>query len=236
MGQMGEQLRDVPMIVMPDVEPDIGNSAARALLEGKALDARIVLEEPAFAGYAWYDAMPKIDDLQFVVTTGNETQRLFQDAAPLPESVKTGRVDAIYLRLAFVNDTKPVTYVPTDVLVVDAGYCGSLDEAVILLARDAAITVGQLTELLQRAIFSDDEDCASDSYDTQEAHFVREAKQLAMTLLLGEEAAILARIEDLLADEAMFLLPNERAVSITLAKGKASARFEEAQQLPPVPA
>lgn len=236
MGQMGEQLRDVPMIVMPDVEPDIGNSAARALLDGKALDARIVLEEPAFAGYSWYDAIPKIDDLQFVVTSGNETQRLFQDATPLPESVNTSRVDAIYLRLAFVNDTKPVTYVPTDVLVVDAGYCGSLDETVILLTQDAAITVGQLTELLQRAVFSDDEDSASDSYDTQEANFAREAKQVAMTLLLGEEAAILARIEDLLADEAMFLLPNERAVSITVAKGKASARFEEAQQLPAVPA
>lgn len=226
--QVGEAVRDVPMLIMPDLDPDVANSAARALGDGKALGANIVLEEPCLAGYSWYDKIPKIADVQFMVDIGNQTYKLFEDEKPTPGEIKTGRVQDIRLRLSFEDEIRPVSYVPTDMLVIDDDAFGVLEDTIILLTEDATITVGQLTELLQNAVFNDSDDHDADSYETQEQQFRAYAKEIAMTLLLGEDQAILSRIEDLLAREAVFLGRDGRTISITLADGKATARYVDA--------
>lgn len=232
-GRLGEVARDTPMMIMPSLDADVANSAARALDDGKPLEVQLVEEVSSFKGYSWYDAIPQITDIQFVVVTNERTYKLFTESLTIAEDVKTGRVDAIYLSLEFTGTSRPTTFIPTDVVVVNTDSYGDLDDAIILLTHDATIGVTRLTNLLERAFFSDSDDSDADSYETQEEAFGREAKQLAMTLLLGEEKAILTRIEDLLRNEALFLRKGQRdrTVAITLTGGKATARYVD-----PVPA
>lgn len=112
-----------------------------------------------------------------------------------------------------------------DALVCRNGGYGSLDEAVVLVGRTAAITPGTLAWLIDASCFSYDEDHDSDSWDTQHRAFEQAARHIANEILLGEEQALLERIRDAIADEVVWLIPAGRSISVIAGAGALTLSF-----------
>ena len=94
-----------------------------------------------------------------------------------------------------------------DVLIVpDDGWSVDLDQTVILLSAGHAVTPNDLACFLEAACFCARDDVDDDSWQTQQHDFVVEARQIANALLLGEDAAVIERIRDVIDDEIKWLI------------------------------
>ena len=133
------------------------------------------------------------------------------DVDPEPPEHGTVRPDAIELRCAIEQhgQTRTLT-LATDVAIVgDPSSTG--DDVGVFVTRSSAITVGELAELMELAIFSAWEDAESDSWGTQRTGFQEEARARATGLLVSEDAALLLRLHDRMR-EATWLLRGHEAV------------------------
>ena len=82
------------------------------------------------------------------------------------------------------------------------------------------LQVNTLVDLIENVCFCASDDSEADSWDTQHEHFLRDARELAARVLLGEDEAIAARIRDTLAG-ILWVIPKDRQVAITVAPGTA---------------
>ena len=213
------------MVIMLDLAPDLGQSAQRALSRSDALAGiDLVDAEDGLAGYSWYDTIPKVSGLAFRVEAGEQTYA-FDDLSNPSDRPPEGRVDRITLAVAFEADALPALTVADDALIFNDEANWDIDRAVPYVTRDATISVGDLADLIVRASFLDSTDSDADGYYTQHADFSRDARNLATTLLLGNEQALLTRIEELLGKEITFLIPENRSVTVALARHGATATF-----------
>jgi hypothetical protein len=221
-------LRDMPMIIVDRFEADTAQSAARALGDGEALGGRLAEAEPRFAGYSWYDGLPHIVDLRFVVRDG-ETLYSHDEASPL-EDAPAGRVDEILLAPVFA-DNRTVQPLPADLLVIKDPYgCDDLTDTTVVMTRDAKIDVADLADLLERAVFSPSDDSGADSWETQRDDFRDQARRVAADLLLSEDEAHLLQIKDMLR-KAWWLIPEGRSIAVTMGRDDIALAFVPA---PPV--
>lgn len=230
---LGERIVDMPMILFPDAEAPLEQCAARVLGTGQALGGALVREVSAFEGYDWYDALPRISSLSFRVETSGSSLR-YDSEFMLPDTVESGRVDSIQLEVAVSRSRQskddPVLHsLAADVLIApDDSWSADLDQTVILLAPDSTITPNDLAHLLEAACFCAGDDVDNDSWHTQQRDFERRARQIANTLLLGEDAAILERIRDIAFDEIGWLIPEGRRLSMIAGSGKIDLAFVDA--------
>ncbi|MBI0533024.1 ATP-binding protein [Sphingomonas sp. TX0522] len=225
-GLMGEAVSDVPMIVMPDLSPDIGQSASRALRQGKPLGARLVFEESAFEGYGWYDALPVIDDVAFLVDVDGEHHR-YSETAQFTGPGKSGPVDAITCEVTVPKLGGSPFQLPADLLVADPHGFSQLDEVAVLFTDPTSIAVDDLVDLLEAAVFSDSDDSDADSYQTQQADFRRDARDFARRLLCGDDEALLEKIREAVDRYAAWSIPEGRRIVITLTAGSAEVMFDD---------
>jgi len=115
---------------------------------------------------------------------------------------------------------------PADVLIApDDGWSADLEETVILLSPDCAINPNDLADLLEDTCFCARDDVDDDSWSTQQRNFQMQARQIANALLLGEDAAILERIRDIVHDEIGWLIPAGRQVSMVAGGGQVELAF-----------
>ncbi|CUS45924.1 hypothetical protein MGWOODY_Smn3172 [hydrothermal vent metagenome] len=223
----GEPVVDEPMALLDNYEPDIDQGAAQALSSSSPLGRRPVRARNAFAG-SWYDAAPRVAEISFAIDTGDRIQR-YADEDVLPADLVSGRVDSITLDVTIELPDAPGTsenhLLPVDALVCRNGGYGSLDEAVVLVGRTAAITPGTLAWLIDASCFSYDEDHDSDSWDTQHRAFEQAARHIANEILLGEEQALLERIRDAIADEVVWLIPAGGSISVIAGAGALTLSF-----------
>ena len=70
-----------------------------------------------------------------------------------------------------------------------------------------------LVDLLDNACFSAWNDSDADSWDTQHDRFLRDARELAYRILVGENAAIASQFRDAVA-RIMWTLPKGKSVTI----------------------
>ncbi|RQW46139.1 ATP-binding protein [Novosphingobium sp. LASN5T] len=214
----GERVVDRPMILFPDSEPAFEQCAGRAL-RGEVLGGTLVREQSAFAGYRWYDSLPRICSLSFVIGAGDSEVR-YEESEATPPDLVSGQVASIMLDVAVSSSqdgtAKSVTYsLPVDVLILpEDGWSTDLDETVILLSPKCAIDPCDLADLLIDICFCACDDVDADSWETQQRNFQMRAGQIANALLLGEDAAILARIRDVIQEEIRWLIPLGRQVSM----------------------
>ncbi len=222
-GSAVTDLIDKPVLIVPDMEADLAQSAARALNAAAAGDLTLVDPVTRFEGYDWYDALPRMTDPRFEIGQGGETS-VCDGHSVLADGIVSGRVD----RLTFMFDTSgsdTPTRLPADVLAAFVDdFCSDVDATTILIAAGAEITVPDLVDLLERASFASSDDCDADSHWTQTERFRAEATQLATSLLLGEDAAILTRIRELLAEHDR-IVPDGRTIAITLTRGAVDTAF-----------
>src|SRR3546814_9568653 len=82
-----------------DWSSDVCSSDLLALKSGDGLGGSPVRAMPEFAGYGWYNALPRVLGLSFQVETDNETFH-YDDGASILDDLASGRVGTITLELA----------------------------------------------------------------------------------------------------------------------------------------
>lgn len=218
----GPPVEAVPMILVPDHEPDIEQCAAPVLTE-QELGYRPVRAEHDFAGYEWYDSLPRIADLSFTVEM-NGRKFGYGECDLVFDDVESGFVTAITLlvpisRCAEFDEPFATLGLPVDTLVCtnDSGW---IDESRIFVRKGAAVTPLALAQLMEDCCFVYDEDCDNDSWDTQHRNFERDARHIANTLLLGNEEALLEQIRSAFREDVQWLIPKGRALTLQADSGK----------------
>ncbi|MFC0203324.1 ATP-binding protein [Novosphingobium soli] len=214
----GERIAGEPMVIMPTQSANIEQCVDRALKSGDGLGGSPVRAMPEFAGYGWYNALPRVLGLSFQVETDDETFH-YDEGASVPEDLSSGRVGTIKLELAVrvtADSEEPadILALPADMLIVPTDCCSDLDDVAILLGTDCAITPNELASLLEASCFWPNEDCDADSHYTQQAAFEMQARFAANMLLLGEDAAVLERVREAMRQHVTWLIPKDRAISM----------------------
>lgn len=228
---VGAPVHDGPMILMPDQEPDIEQPLARALQKDQPLGARAVREERAFAGYAWYDALPRVLASAFRFEREGAVHRYGSEIA-LPAELDSGAVDRLCVEIAIAPNADPSSIPEILSLPIDMLACNnetwSLDDAVILFDVQADVQPGALAGLIYASLFcaSDDHDC--DSWETQSSDFEARARDLANRLLLGEDDALIARVREAIFEHVQWLIPEGRSLSLTASLRDLTLTFDRA--------
>ena len=223
--ERADTLVSIPaMVRMQPLGPHLEHCAARAFASNiGVIDGALVRSDDSFAGYAWYDRLPRISDLRFVIEHETQFHQIGGDDEPLPDTVESGPVDSIVLDFAIgagdrSDPQSERISIPADVVIdLQDHYCG-VEDVILLWARSATIDPDDAADLLENACFCFDEDRGGDSYDTQLREFRAEARHLATSLLLSEEAAALQRIRTTLQDELCWLIPEGRTLSVTASR------------------
>lgn len=227
---LGDPVAGTAMILVPCEEPPIEQCAGRILSEGLPLGGTLVREVAGFEGYGWYDALPRVSDICFCVESDAGVYS-YRGGDSLPTGIESGRVARITLDVAVKPSARATGgddrhSFPADVLIApDDGWYSNLDQTVILLTQDSAITPHELASLIEDACFTPGDDCGDDSWDTQHSYFEKRARHVANELLLGEETAILERIRDVLLDEVSWLIPDGRRVTILAERGQMTLSY-----------
>ncbi len=211
-----ERVEAVPMILIPRHEADIEQCAAKVLTEEK-LGFRPVFAEDKFAGYRWYDVLPRVPRLSFAVEREGELFHYADDDQML-DHVKSGWVTAITLnvpivRCAGLDEPAATLRLPVDMLVC-ANASSHIGEAHVFVREGAIVTPQALAQLIEDAVFTYDEDCDSDSWGRQHDDFIRDARNLANKLLLGKDEALLEQIRSAFRDDVQWLIPEGRTLTL----------------------
>ncbi|SER15373.1 ATP-binding protein [Sphingobium sp. YR768] len=216
------------MLIVPSLEPDIAQALALARGKPPIQDVQLVEAEDMLQGYAWYDDIPVIKDISFRIDRESTLHR-YDDDMFLPADFACGLVDRITLDLT-VGETgradalRSVHFIEIPALVCRNGGW-DIEEAIILATRDGGITPDRLGHMIYATLFcsSDDRDC--DSWDTQSRSFGRDARQHAVQILLGEDAATLEAINMSAWDNLSWLIPLDRKIVIYAERGAITVDF-----------
>lgn len=229
-----ERIASVPMIILFGHAPDIEQCAAQVLCDDDdALAFRPVCAEDRFAGYEWYDGLPRIPALSFSIEKDGQHYS-YGGELPIPEEVASGRASAITLIVPIVRSAEydePFALLgfPLDMLVC-ANDGSGLDETLIFVREAADVAPFPLAQLIEDCCFCYDEDHDSDSWYTQHREFERGARNLANNLLLGEEEALLEQIRSAFHDELQWLIPKDRRITLAASNADLSLSFVSAGQ------
>jgi len=214
----GDPVRTDPMVIMPAQEAHVEQALARAFGRQCPLGGRPVLEEPSFSGYSWYDSLQRAERCVFTIERDG-VQYAYGADDDLPEDISTGAVTSITAEIPVLPDATEaaeavVVAVPCDALACTA-WSSDVDDAVILFVEGASLEPADFAWFIDASLFSaaDDGDC--DSWETQQQDFSRQSRNLANRLLLGEEAALAARIRSAFLDHVGWLIPAGRALALT---------------------
>lgn len=229
---MGERVAGEPMILMPADQTHIEQAVNRAIVSGRSLGAVLVRPMDDFAGYVWYNAIPRVLGCSFRIE--RHEGDIFDYGADMeaPSDFRSGRVDAISLEVAVQGqgvptDNTEVIVLPADVLIMPPDRWTDLEEVIILLGVNSVITPGELASLIEAACFYPDEDCDADSYHTQQAAFEMQARFAANMLLLGEDAAVIERIREAIREHVAWLIPKDRAIRMQAVNYRVEASFAD---------
>ena len=160
----------------------------RALVRaGRAL--KTFCPEPALAGYAWYDALPRVTGLRIEVSAGGGEWTLPEERERFEgEGHRQAERITCVLRLRRSDESRDELRLASDVAFGMLGPEEWIEEAEVTLTHDAKMAPDELAELLVHAGFSA---CRGDEGDaeSQETEYRRRARRIATELLVSTEAA-----------------------------------------------
>jgi len=162
----------------------------------------LVRDEPSYEGYKWYDGLPTLESVQFVIDGKPHTTEEF-DAMEVPTPNKLFVwADSISVVFQLNNGLALSTTPP---LVASGQDCGSCFESAfgygerhVFVVRDIKETDGWLDTavgLLRDIGFSESDDCEADSDETQQENFDQEATAELLEFAASEEDSIKYLIE-----------------------------------------
>lgn len=183
----------------------------------RALDAageasRLVEADSSYIGYSWYDALARIEGVEWRITRGGVIQTLEEYAA----SPDNPRPNAIHARLS-VKDGKEDSHfrqVETDLVFAGDPYVW-VDEAEPIVTKTSKIAPEELSLLIFDSYFDPSDDAEADCYDTQRNQASDAADEIAINLLVSKEAAHKAAIRNELLRHVTWRFPRDRKTVIT---------------------
>ncbi|PBN42954.1 ATP-binding protein [Sphingobium sp. D43FB] len=208
--------------------PAIEQSAHLALSEDKAFEGRLVAPDPKMVGYDWYDRLSRITGMAFEIELNGET--MHYNDAEFP-GLASGPVDAARLVLTITGpsgDTSATITAPA-VIEYDDSSCWDVEEAAVIIASPEAVTAEDIVDLLEGTCFSPSEDRDADSWDTQHDRFLLDAREIAICILHGDDAAILERLRTVLSDRVQWFVPEGRQFRAVIGRNGLEIAMEPAQ-------
>jgi len=221
-----------PMILMSPEPPHIEQCVGRAIASGQPLGATPVHPIDDFAGYGWYDNLPRVLGCSFRIERSEGDIFDYAADGQVPPGLASGQVDAIAVEFAMretydLDVPVEILALPVDTLIIPVDCSTDLEQVTILLSADCAIKPSELASLLEAACFYPDDDCDADSYYTQQAAFEMQARFAANLLLLGEDAAIIERVREAMREHVSWLIPRDRAVRLHAVNHLVEASFAD---------
>ncbi|MCH2240258.1 MAG: hypothetical protein MK060_20505, partial [Blastomonas sp.] len=175
-------------------------------------------------GYGWYDALHQLGNVRFYVAAAEQGHVIAENGSfpPLDDHVRAERIELRFCVFHRSSETQREERIPADVAFVvgEDGWYSGVNQIRIAYVPCPALTPETLVDLIENVCFCASDDSEADSWDTQHEHFLRDARELAARVLLGEDEAIAARIRDTLAG-ILWVIPKDRQVAITVAPGTA---------------
>lgn len=214
----GTRVSDMSMVIMPDIDALIAQPAAQAIERHSPFGGKLVGEEPAFAGYRWYDTLARVDMIGFEII---QEDRCFAIDAETdaPNDVDNGYVDVLDL-IATVSHAGAYIDVrcTADIaFAADHDLSSHIDDLAIFIRRGAELVTGDVVDIAKRSAFDPAGDGDADSYDTQRGRFIRDATERVVGILEGSDAALEARVRSLLSSYP-WLVPSDRTVTIKMTR------------------
>lgn len=222
-GPPPEPLPADALLIDADLSPPEAQALWRAAERGGTAP-RLFEADRRFRGYPWYDALHRVTDVHTDVALGGEARPLEDFQSPPdrsgPSTEPLPRPDAIRMRLDVEGPEDASETVTLDADLAFAGEAWAwLADVEPLVTADSAIEPAELADVLRDAWFSPSDESDADSWETQRARFEEEALHLAIGLLCSEEEALRRTISCAVRRELFWLIPRDRAVTITVRGG-----------------
>ena len=235
-GPAPEPLPADALLMDTDLSPPEAQALWRAAERGGTAP-RLFESDRRFEGYPWYDALPRVTDVQTDVALGGEARPLEDFHTPPDRSGPSGdpppRPDAIRMRLDVEGPEGTNETLALDADLVFAGEAWAwLADVEPLVTAGSAIEPAELADVLRDAWFSPSDESDADSWETQRARFEEEALHLAIGLLCSEEEALRRTIACAVRRELFWLIPKDRAVTITVRGGAVGVDLAEEEVSP----
>ena len=159
-------------------DPIDDQNLAEAICSGEDVPK---LYEPnnAFQGYAWYDALPRVDVTGYAIVHA-QNRELISTGIALACPNRPGQ---LFIIGSLINgaDIHP-WQIETDRLVLGPE-SAHIDEAELIVTQSSNATHADLVDLLTRALFCPSDDHEADSYDKQLQWFTDEAEDAVIVYL-----------------------------------------------------
>ena len=222
-GPAREPLPEGALLMDVDFETPEAQALWRAAKRG-GMAGRLFEADRRFQGYGWYEALPRVRDVRTEVAYDGEVRSLADYQTPPnrsgPPVEPLPRPDAIRISLDVEHPDKKGETLALDADLAFAGEAWAwLADTRPLVTAESAIEPAELADVLRDAFFSPSDESDADSWETQRTRFEEEAMHLAVGLLCSEEEALRRTIACAVRRELFWLIPRDRAVTITLRGG-----------------
>ena len=209
LGEVIELPASKPVLVWDGDEAAFEQCLARAMNRSE-VDSILLDAEKSYAGYSWYDALPKLEDVRWFVRDHGVATEL-HDYTP---SASGHRPQAIYAVLSIANRGQPTTSTRIETDLIFAGDPVCIDEVEPVVAADSSLSPDMLAAIIVDSYFYCSDDCEAGSYDDQKQHAEDEARDVAVTLLVSAKAAHEAALRDEIYRNISWRLPRDRRTLI----------------------
>lgn len=218
-------------ILMDHFGPAIEQCAAFALAKDPRFAGRLAAADASMAGYHWYDRLTRISGLRFTFDQDGAVHIFDSETVDAPES---GLVENLNLLVEISNVPADTITVPAPVAIVfDESWHCCLDDARIIFPSKEGLSAGDLLRLLEGACFSASSDSDADSWETQNNRFLADAREIATSLLEGEDAALIEKTRAILSDHVQWFVPEGRRLFASIDRARLDVRFEPPLSDPP---
>ena len=228
-GPAPEPLPAAALVMDVDFEAPEAQALWRAAERGGTAP-RLFEADRRFEGYGWYDALPRVSNVHTEVAVEGHARPLgyFQSLTDRsgPPNGPPPRPDAIRVNLdvQYPDGTNETLALDADLAFAGEAWAW-LSDVRPLVTAGSAIEPAELAGILRDAFFSPSDESDADSWETQRTRFEEEAMHLAVGLLCSEEEARRRSIACAVRRELSWLIPRDRAVTITVRDGEVGVVF-----------
>ena len=197
------------VLVVDNDEAPMEQCLARAM-DQSGVDMILLDAQTAYAGYSWYDALPKLEEVRWFVRDRGVAIQLNDYVPPTSDH----RPEAIYAVLSIAIRGRPTTSTRLDTDLIFAGDPMWISEVEPLVCADSSLSPAMLADIIFDSYFRYSDNCDAGSYDDQKQRAEDDARDIAYTLLVSAEAARDAALRDEVRRSICWRLPRDRRTLI----------------------
>lgn len=214
-------------ILMCEFGAALEQCAAFVLAKEERFAGRLANLDPPMQGYGWYNALPRVTGMHFAFEL-NGAISTFDAGDDVPE-IESGPVDGLTLFVEVSAATTETFTVPAPVAIIfDDGWHCCLEDARIVFASPKLISANELVDLLEGTCFSPSTERDADSWETQHDHFIADAREIATSLLEGEDAALIEKARNILEERVRWFIPKGRTLHAEIGHDGLELRLDPA--------